>query len=42
MLQIVDENTHMYRILKGFSKLEELDVSAVEAKYGIKRGNFWI
>lgn len=40
MLQIVDENTHMYRILKGFSKLEELDVSAVEAKYGIKKRQF--
>lgn len=40
MLQIVDENTKMYRILKGFSKLEELDVSAVEAKYGIKKSQF--
>ena len=35
MLQIVDENTKMYRLLKGFSELEELDVAAVEAKYGI-------
>lgn len=40
MLQIVDENTHMYRILKGFSQLEELDVPAVEAKYGIKKSQF--
>ena len=40
MLQIVDENTRMYRILKGFSKLEELDVPAVEAKYGIKKSQF--
>lgn len=40
MLQIVDENTRMYRILKGFSKLEELDVPAVEEKYGIKKSQF--
>lgn len=40
MLQVVDENTHMYRILKGFTKLEELDVPAVEAKYGIKKSQF--
>lgn len=40
MLQIVDENTRMYRILKGFSKLEEMDVPAVEEKYGIKKSQF--
>lgn len=40
MLQVVDENTRMYRILKGFSKLEELDVAGVEAKYGIKKAQF--
>ncbi len=40
MLQVVDENTHMFRVLKGFSKLEELDVAAVEAKYGIKKAQF--
>ncbi len=40
MLQVVDENTHMYRILKGFSKLEEIDVAGVEAKYGIKKAQF--
>ncbi len=40
MLQVVDENTRMYRILKGFSQLEELDVAAVEAKYGIKKTQF--
>ncbi len=40
MLQVVDENTKMYRILKGFSKLEELDVAGVEAKYGIKKAQF--
>ncbi len=40
MLQVVDENTHMYRILKGFSKLEEMDIPAIEAKYGIKKAQF--
>lgn len=40
MLQIVDENTRMYRILKGFSRLEELDVAAVEEKYKIKKSQF--
>lgn len=40
MLQVVDENTHMFRVLKGFSKLEEIDVPGVEAKYGIKKSQF--
>lgn len=40
MLQVVDENTRMYRVLKGFTKLEELDVAAVEQKYGIKKAQF--
>ncbi len=40
MLQVVDENTRMYRILQGFSRLEELDVPAVEVKYGIKKAQF--
>ena len=37
MLQIVDENT---RLLRGFSKLEELDVPAIEKKYGILKNQF--
>ena len=40
MLQIVDENTRMYRVLKGFSEIEEIDVPAVEAKYGIRKDQF--
>lgn len=40
MLQIVDENTFMWRILKGFSKIEEIDVAEVEAKYGILKSQF--
>lgn len=40
MLQVVDENVRMYRLLKGFSELEEVDVAAVEEKYGIKKPQF--
>ncbi len=40
MLQVVDENTRMYRLLKGFSELEEVDVPAVEKKYGILKKQF--
>ncbi len=40
MLQIVDDNTHMWRILKGFSNIEQINVAEVEAKYGIKKAQF--
>ena len=40
MLQIVDENTKMYRILRGFSDLEEMDILAIEEKYGILKSQF--
>ena len=40
MLQIVDDNTHMWRILKGFSNIEQIDVSEVEKKYDIKKSQF--
>ena len=40
MLQIVDENTRMLRILKGFSEIEEINVAEVEAKYGILKSQF--
>ena len=40
MLQIVDENTHMWRILKGFTKIEQIDVPEIEAKYGILKSQF--
>lgn len=40
MLQIVDSNTHMWRILKGFSNIEQIDIAEVEAKYGIKKSQF--
>lgn len=40
MLQIVDDNTRMLRILKGFSNIEEINVAEVEAKYGIEKAQF--
>ncbi len=40
MLQIVDENTHMWRILKGFTNIEKINVPEVEDKYGIKKSQF--
>lgn len=40
MLQIVDKNTHMWRILKGFSNIEQIDVAEIEAKYGILKSQF--
>ena len=40
MLQIVDENTHMWRILKGFTNIEQIDVKEIEQKYGIKKSQF--
>ncbi|MBR3323803.1 hypothetical protein IKG16_02885, partial [Candidatus Saccharibacteria bacterium] len=40
MLQVVSENVKMYRVLRGFSNIEEMDVPAVEEKYGIKKDQF--
>ncbi len=40
MLQIVDDNTHMWRILKGFTNIEQINVPEVEEKYGIKKNQF--
>ncbi len=40
MLQIVDENTRMLRIKKGFTDIEEINVPEIEAKYGIKKNQF--
>ena len=40
MLQIVDDNTHMWRILKGFSNIEQIDIPELEAKYGIRKSQF--
>lgn len=40
MLQIVDENTHMWRILKGFTDIQQMDIAEIEEKYGIKKSQF--
>ncbi len=40
MLQIVDDNTHMWRILKGFTNIEKINVPELEAKYGISKDQF--
>ncbi|MBR3332356.1 hypothetical protein IKG28_01870 [Candidatus Saccharibacteria bacterium] len=40
MLQIVDSNTHMWRILKGFTNIEQINVPELEEKYGIKKSQF--
>ena len=40
MLQIVDNNTHMWRILKGFTNIEQIDIPEIEEKYGIKKSQF--
>ncbi len=40
MLQIIDDNTHMWRILKGFTNIEKIDVKEFEEKYGIKKNQF--
>ena len=40
MLQIVDSNTHMWRILKGFTNIEKINIKEVESKYGIKKDQF--
>lgn len=40
MLQIVDDNTYMWRILKGFTNIEQIDIPEIEQKYGIKKSQF--
>lgn len=40
MMQVVGEGVEMYRLIKGFSQLEKIDVVAVEKKYGILKSQF--
>ena len=40
MLQIVDSNTHLYALKKGFTDIEKFDIAALEQKYGIKKEQF--
>ena len=40
MLQIVDENIHMYQLKRGFSDVASFDIQAIEAKYGLRKDQF--
>lgn len=40
MLQIVDSNTHLYALKKGFTDIEKFNIDALEKKYGIKKEQF--
>jgi DNA polymerase I-like protein with 3'-5' exonuclease and polymerase domains len=40
MLQIVDHNTRLYALKKGFTDIEEFDIAALEEKYHIKKKQF--
>ncbi|MDR3125529.1 MAG: hypothetical protein LBU20_00415, partial [Candidatus Nomurabacteria bacterium] len=40
MLQIVDDNTKLYALKKGFTDIEEFDIAALEQKYHIKKEQF--
>ena len=40
MLQIVDHDTDMYQLKRGFSEVVKFDVAAVEKKYGLKQAQF--
>ena len=40
MLQIVDNDIHMYQLKRGFSDVQKFDIAAIEAKYGLKKSQF--
>lgn len=40
LLQIVDHDTKLLALKKGFSNIEEFDIAALESKYGIKKEQF--
>lgn len=40
MLQLIDHDTHVYALKKGFSQIEEFNLEAFEKKYGIKQEQF--
>jgi DNA polymerase-1 len=40
MLQLIDHDTHVYALKKGFSQIEEFNLEAFEKKYGIKQKQF--
>lgn len=40
MLQLIDHDTHVYALKKGFSQIEEFNLEVFEKKYGIKQEQF--
>ena len=40
MLQLIDENTKVFAIKRGFSDIEEFDLEYFENKYGLKQSQF--
>ncbi len=40
MLQLIDDDTHVYALKKGFSQIEEFNLKSFEEKYGLKQNQF--
>ncbi len=40
MLQLIDNDTHVYALKKGFSQIEQFDLKYFEDKYGLKQHQF--
>ncbi len=40
MLQLIDNDTHVYALKKGFSQIEEFNLASFEAKYGLRQSQF--
>jgi len=40
MLQVVDYNTKLYALKRGFTDIEEFDIPKLEEKYGIRKDQF--
>ncbi len=40
MLQLIDEDTHVYALKKGFSQIEQFNLKSFEDKYGLKQHQF--
>ncbi len=40
MLQLVDHDTHLYALKRGFTQIEKFDIPALEAKYGLRKDQF--
>ncbi len=40
MLQLIDKDTHVYALKKGFSQIEQFNLKSFEDKYGLKQHQF--